>query len=595
MELQSSTLRSYNYQSLPTCSSFRILELLAGQAEDEISIRLHLADWKSPPSYEAISYAWGSTKVKADILCHGSTLRITPNLRHALLKMRRKDSSRYLWADAVCINQEDILERGHQVNIMIKIYQNASRVLVWLGSDEYRHAERAMEAVDEISNVCCQESNILVPDLRMVEDLGSLITTQFKNLECNSPDSWYSVSWLFSRKWFSRIWVFQEVNAGPEVLVMCGESEISWDAVAMAAYYIRTFPELYNSNSLPQSFYENATYMRTFFDDNDSILHLLHIARRLHCHDPRDRVYAMLGMSMFATLDPPIQANYVKSKLDVYQEVAEVYFKHYSNLDILSLVQHDQSLDEDFPSWVPFWDRGMRRNVILDELSPRKHIMSLNIPSTVTIDPQARILMVTGFTFDTITASEEINRQEWYLSPSDNMDLHPVLQFWMRNYKSAARYVTHELVTDVYGKVLTAGLDYKGTEPVTSTRGIQTDFNEFILHLLERAGENAGLYPQVQRKRGYGNALSFQHRAAQIGWNRSFFATSKGYLGLGPNTLRVGDAVTILRGGAIPYIQRSRNGHHQLVGEAYVHGIMEAELTKQWRNGQLKEEIFEIR
>jgi hypothetical protein len=50
--------------------------------------------------------------------------------------MRFKDSVRLLWADALCINQEDLLERAHQVNIMKNIFQRASRVLIWLGPEK---------------------------------------------------------------------------------------------------------------------------------------------------------------------------------------------------------------------------------------------------------------------------------------------------------------------------------------------------------------------------------------------------------------------------------------------------------------------------
>jgi len=35
--------------------------------------------------------------------------------------------------DAVCINQENLLERNSQVQIMDQIYRNAETVHIWLG------------------------------------------------------------------------------------------------------------------------------------------------------------------------------------------------------------------------------------------------------------------------------------------------------------------------------------------------------------------------------------------------------------------------------------------------------------------------------
>lgn len=126
----------YVCEPLPTVSSFRVLELLQGHEDEEVSYLLHFADWNSPPPYEAISYAWGDTKIKAATICHGKSLNVTPILRDGLRQMRYKDRSRYLWVDGVCIGQKNMQERGYQVEHMGQIYRNATKVLVWLGCDE---------------------------------------------------------------------------------------------------------------------------------------------------------------------------------------------------------------------------------------------------------------------------------------------------------------------------------------------------------------------------------------------------------------------------------------------------------------------------
>lgn len=86
----------YVYQPLPTTSASRILELLPGSGNEEISYLLHFADWNSPLHYEAISYAWGDTKIKVPTTCHGKSLEVTPNLRDGLRQMRYTGRSRYL-------------------------------------------------------------------------------------------------------------------------------------------------------------------------------------------------------------------------------------------------------------------------------------------------------------------------------------------------------------------------------------------------------------------------------------------------------------------------------------------------------------------
>jgi Heterokaryon incompatibility protein (HET) len=40
---------------------------------------------------------------------------------------------RQFWIDALCINQEDVSERNHQVRMIGKIYSQAQGIVAWLG------------------------------------------------------------------------------------------------------------------------------------------------------------------------------------------------------------------------------------------------------------------------------------------------------------------------------------------------------------------------------------------------------------------------------------------------------------------------------
>jgi Heterokaryon incompatibility protein (HET) len=92
---------NYEYQPLPNATSFRVLELLPGQADEKIKFRLLVADWLSPPKYEAISYTWGDTKDIVLCKCDGKAVYIASNLHNALRTFRYPDNPRVLWADAV--------------------------------------------------------------------------------------------------------------------------------------------------------------------------------------------------------------------------------------------------------------------------------------------------------------------------------------------------------------------------------------------------------------------------------------------------------------------------------------------------------------
>ena len=86
-----------------------------------------------PPTYEALSYVWGNSTVTLPILLNGLEFQVTTNLESALRHLRYHDRTRILWADAICIDQNDIGERGTWALQMDRVYGEVQEVIVWLG------------------------------------------------------------------------------------------------------------------------------------------------------------------------------------------------------------------------------------------------------------------------------------------------------------------------------------------------------------------------------------------------------------------------------------------------------------------------------
>jgi hypothetical protein len=80
-------------------------------------------------------------------------LLIRPNLHEALRQLRRASQDKYLfiWVDALCINQNDEVEKQEQVLKMAQIYRNAASVCIWLGSDvsDNNVSDMAMKFIPE--------------------------------------------------------------------------------------------------------------------------------------------------------------------------------------------------------------------------------------------------------------------------------------------------------------------------------------------------------------------------------------------------------------------------------------------------------------
>src|ERR1700712_2257370 len=117
----------------PLKSEVRLLEI----SSDTISIvscHLSICSLLERPKYRALSYVWGDPKVTETILVNGQNFAATTNLASALRSARDHvlDDGGILWVDAICINQNDLDEKSHQVQLMGDIYRQASIVLSWL-------------------------------------------------------------------------------------------------------------------------------------------------------------------------------------------------------------------------------------------------------------------------------------------------------------------------------------------------------------------------------------------------------------------------------------------------------------------------------
>jgi hypothetical protein len=125
----------------------RLLTLLPGAFSDPVFVVLHSTILSSDPTipippFEARSYTWGSPDDPVRISVRNASssefghLAVTQNLAEALPYLRHEREPRILWIDAICINQQDVIERSWQVGKMSDIYSLAQYVVVWLGPEQ---------------------------------------------------------------------------------------------------------------------------------------------------------------------------------------------------------------------------------------------------------------------------------------------------------------------------------------------------------------------------------------------------------------------------------------------------------------------------
>ena len=307
----------YRYRALRD-GYIRVLTVLPGKFGDAIWVRLQQFDLAAHTKsldravdpfharYEALSYAWGSPNRTHSLeFADGSYVEVTQSLYHALQYLRYPGRERRIWADAVCINQDDLTERASQVADMANVFRHATCVLVWLGEST---------TDDTLAFATLQASDNWLED-ELISTNGEHIEAGLKREPwcpcCKTPLAeakidtslaYAVVNDLCDREWFSRLWVYQEVACARAVEVHCGFHHCSWVS-------FDRFPDLEYQSTKPSDI-EIVSMCRIptpgCFDPS-VLLRLLVVLGEKDCREEQDRVFAIrsiAGLEHVEALEP---------------------------------------------------------------------------------------------------------------------------------------------------------------------------------------------------------------------------------------------------------------------------------------------------
>jgi hypothetical protein len=603
----------YVYEPIPSGEYIRVFELDAGNGQITGQMRL-ISLGQAFRSYDALSYCWGNPKHTVDIYVSHKRIAVTINLNDALHRLRHGPGSqpRTLWVDAICINQEDREEQGHQVQMMGKIYEYARCVPVWLGIGDERMAKNSFSLVKETARASRELlATFGIPT--QIPDSKALPYNPF----CQDMGKWKMVDALTSLPWFTRVWVKQEVGLAAQCIIMYGTESMDiadlMETTLISTTRVDLFPSpnlglytLLDTFSEIWMSYGNSKSWRNELSPSlvglisqrpleCSFTSVLHMARRFRATDSRDYVYAFLGHP--AARHPKthvslINADYSKSLHDVYFDAARALLE-YPSTDLtflLSCVDRDQkALDEDYPSWVPQWHlaRFVASFGYLESQWYQAGDYSSDGQFTLLED---KSLKLRGIVFDEISwTSQPIKVSEFGNNslPAGFRELAATRYFGRHLGKFAMPVkLWHEIrrrnLCSQYGDefqdalimTLVAGRNRKEDEIIQH----RADFWAYCVKI--NANIPGTTSDERTRYAEGGEAWRFEKDITWATEGRKFFATKLGYFGLGHKLIRPGDACCIFAGVRVPFITRpTRNAtRYKLIGDSYIHGISKKEI-----------------
>ncbi|KAH8893202.1 hypothetical protein GQ53DRAFT_592027, partial [Thozetella sp. PMI_491] len=283
-------------------------------------ITCSLLDSASSHPFEALSYRWGSENDQKPICIDGYELSVNGNLHAALSHLQDRFIERIIWIDAICINQNDRVEKGHQVQSMARIYAKASRVIVWLG-EAMGDGDQALEMIRKAA------------EERYTESSTNRLNQQ-------------SILTLLKREWFQRIWVLQEVAAARNIRIKCGSTEIDGYAFCLGLSVLNLFyqkssdlmisPIAYLIRGAPfRPQYESSKINRLnrFSLNLHPLVELVNMYHTYKATDPRDKVYALLGMSSDDPSTTGLLANYETPWKEVFRKLINFCLSNQVSVD----------------------------------------------------------------------------------------------------------------------------------------------------------------------------------------------------------------------------------------------------------------------
>lgn len=367
----------FQYDGLRSRKHIRSLTLYPGNRQEPIRCAVSSVDLDQiDQPYEAISYAWGNATVFCPMECNLATLQIPRSLLKALKVFRygESDHPRFLWADSICIDQHNVEERSSQVQLMRQIYTRASKVLIWLGHSDVKETELALDLVCQIANTemvdqeaddakSAPSATDTVPQAyyswRNPHDRLEQAMTKYPTRSRFDPSSLRSLCSLFDCRWFSRLWVIQELVLSCCAEVFWGPGSIDFNLIGTAATYVL---DNYQPLVYPYPAFSGLKKCYTIYGiwtrrwGPISFFDMLWLARGFNAADPRDKIFGMLGLPT-SDYNPDIaafmEADYTLSKDEVFKAVAKRILITDKEVDLLAMIQHGASVVVEWLSWVP--------------------------------------------------------------------------------------------------------------------------------------------------------------------------------------------------------------------------------------------------
>lgn len=583
-------LSVYKYPKLQCARNIRLLGYSAILNSNEV--RFHLSETSIEAirgRFVAISYCWGGEIPTENLpISSRAYLKVTRTVYSILRHISGVASGLPIWLDAICINQDDCEEKGVQVSMMRDIYAAARCVLVWLGNGDLTHDEESV--------------------------LWSYLTSPYihNNATLDNISRFGGVGdHLFGRvlqsPWFERAWIVQELCLARKVLFLSG-------ALGMSLPFLKDYLEVRrkNYNSLPDSYSIPSDWGRTslpafkqfpklcahreLIQKNDgkprvTLTDILLEFQSFKATDPRDKVFAFLGLAAYHGLKPDytdaIGNVFTKAMVACSPSLYDYRILGYAGLANPRI--DGPTLFGSVPTWVPdfsctFFAPPFTLHNDFKATSPRdireaasesrkkQQLLHRGPPGSLSL------LLETAF-IDTI---EEMSKPGLCSVESTFLDEQAVAKRQYDMINEGIEMLRRQNRHPVLKKASVICFETVIAEGFNNSNNLSDEMKAAAFEAFQES--KGALRFSSQEDSNITRFYAHMHRSG-IGRSRRLFTTQEGRLGMANGSIRKGDRVCLISGAPVPFVLRgpiANHGRHaiyHLVCDAYVYGVMYGEAS----------------
>jgi hypothetical protein len=543
--------------------------------------------------YDALSYTWGSIEREYAIQIQGaSDIKISKNLWVALQHLRHRSSSQNIWADQICIDQNNVQERNHQVKLMAEVYRQADQVLVWIGTSQGFRSSNHDERLRWL------DDKLIVPITRL---LFSANRMEYALLLSESP-------------WPFRGWVLQEALLATKSPVICVDRlRLQQSGIGSFHCWVCRLPRRVRSKNYFCNHCQASTkgaawthvlhilHLRGAPNQYRDILDLIEFMQESETHDPRDKIYSLLSL-LEDSMREAIEPDYDAPVAFVYAQATAAYMNIHRTFLVFGMALR---LRAEYSSIGPSWSMNfLRHHPVYDVQQAAREIFQLEPKQWIASQPQLTHcfdfdraytrLSITTLEFDEIVGAEPTDTH----CPHLGQFTHPV-DLYEASSQLSLPYST--ILQDPKDETRRDDSPYDALhsgQPFSALSSLWQEFcsqwaNDPTPWSRELRQQHVGVFSAWRScfaRCGVGHDESMEAHRTEVykrwcdylDFRAKIYHTSRGFLGIGGESVQAGDRIVLPHGSRTPLILRANDDGETFtaISFTYIEGIMQGELLE---------------